>query len=637
MNFYRKTPSFLSLTAAFGLLAGCGSDRDSELRARATEAAEESPLALYSAIENHDEELALGILRIKVDQKPVDEVGRTPLMVAARANSTRVAWALIPEKITSPLPSDKGGLNALAHAARSNETWLVGELLKRGASPDFTMPDGGSLITECANEGRTAVTALLLNHGAHVNSADATGNPLVQIAASKGHVWMVRDLIERGVSIDRPKNLTAEKEFYISHIVAKAGKPELVEIVAQQGADFQALNRAGENPIHVAVGNGSSDILRPLHEQGLSLNAPDGSGATPLHLAVMRRDPNSLRELLSMGADPNTPGPESLLPIDLALEMSDYEFATLLIQYGSEAPSGPLYQAVIDDNRNMIDFLLSNGADPNSLCHLSDDTPLGAAIRNDNIWATYRLLEAGALPNALTSERQTAFHLAVAKLDYSLTKIMLEHGADPNIPFYNYPSDEFLEQIASTNIAKSTLSRTTRFTPIALAADSGDLEMARLLMKNGTRTDLYTRKGRYHYWYPISWAARRGDVPMMQLLLGREPSEVKRRALVDLSQQRAWVYDGDKQIYTTRVSTGKPGHRTKTGHFVITNRHRSWNSTIYGSSMPYFQRLSCGDFGFHQGYVPGYAASHGCIRVPGGNVRRMWELLSLGDPVKIVP
>ena len=125
--------------------------------------------------------------------------------------------------------------------------------------------------------------------------------------------------------------------------------------------------------------------------------------------------------------------------------------------------------------------------------------------------------------------------------------------------------------------------------------------------------------------------------PMMQILLGREPSQVKRHALVDLSQQRAWVYDGDEEIYTTRVSTGKAGNRTKQGTFVITNRYRNWNSTIYGSSMPYFQRFSCGDFGFHQGYVPGYAASHGCIRVPGGNVRKMWELLSLGDPVKIVP
>ena len=258
------------------------------------------------------------------------------------------------------------------------------------------------------------------------------------------------------------------------------------------------------------------------------------------------------------------------------------------------------------------------------------------ALRNENRWAAFRLLQAGALPSAVTRDGQTAFHSAVAMLDKALVGLMLEEGADPNQPFFDYPSDDFLKQVASTNIAKSSLSHTRRFTPIAMAADSGDIEMARLLIAHGARPDIYTRGGRYHYWYPISWAARRMDVPMMQILLGREPSQVKRRALVDLSQQRAWVYDGDEEIYTTRVSTGKPGNRTRTGTFVITNRYRHWNSTIYGSSMPYFQRLSCGDFGFHQGYVPGYAASHGCIRVPGGNVRKLWELLSLGDPVKIV-
>ena len=48
----------------------------------------------------------------------------------------------------------------------------------------------------------------------------------------------------------------------------------------------------------------------------------------------------------------------------------------------------------------------------------------------------------------------------------------------------------------------------------------------------------------------------------------------------------------------------------------ISDKHRHHNSTIYGSSMPYFMRLSCAAFGLHQGYVPSYPASHGCIRVP---------------------
>ena len=537
------------------------------------------------------------------------------------------------------MPKDSKGLNALAYAARADEVWLVGELLKRGASPDLTLPDGGSLVTECILEGRTAVAQLLIKQGADVNSVDADGQPLIEVAARSGRAFLIRDLLKRGVSFEGSEALKDEQghEFYLSHLAAEAGEPELIEILAENGTNMNATNRLGENPIHIAVGSGSFDVLGPLFKQGVSLDRADDSGSSPVHLAVMRRDPDSLRTLLSLGANPNTYGPEGKLPIEFALEMRDYEFATLLIQYGSHVPCTQLYNAILDDDRDLIDFLLSNGADPNSLCQLSDDTLLGAALRNDNRWAAFRLLKAGALPGALTRDGQTGFHLAVAKLDKALVGLMLEKGADPNQPFFDYPSKSFLDQVESTNIAKSTLSHTRRFTPIAMASDSGDIELARLLLAHGAKPSIYTRGGRYNYWYPISWAARRGDVPMMQILLGREPSQVKRRAVVDLSQQRAWVYDGDEEIYTTRVSTGKAGNRTRQGTFVITNRYRNWNSTIYGSSMPFFQRFSCGDFGFHQGYVPGYPASHGCIRVPGGNVRKLWELLSLGDPVKIIP
>jgi ankyrin repeat protein len=61
-----------------------------------------------------------------------------------------------------------------------------------------------------------------------------------------------------------------------------------------------------------------------------------------------------------------------------------------------------------------------------------------------------------------------------------------------------------------------------------LAADSGDIELARLLLDHGATPKAYTRGGDITIGNPISWAARRADVPMMQALLGRDPSQVKR-------------------------------------------------------------------------------------------------------------
>jgi lipoprotein-anchoring transpeptidase ErfK/SrfK len=51
--------------------------------------------------------------------------------------------------------------------------------------------------------------------------------------------------------------------------------------------------------------------------------------------------------------------------------------------------------------------------------------------------------------------------------------------------------------------------------------------------------------------------------------------------------------------------------------------------------MPYFMRLSCREIGLHAGVCPGYPASHGCIRMPHGEVRAFFGVLKIGDPVII--
>jgi lipoprotein-anchoring transpeptidase ErfK/SrfK len=88
---------------------------------------------------------------------------------------------------------------------------------------------------------------------------------------------------------------------------------------------------------------------------------------------------------------------------------------------------------------------------------------------------------------------------------------------------------------------------------------------------------------------------------------------------------------------TSNVSSGMRGYRTPTGKFVVTNKARHHTSSIYGSPMPYFQRLSCQAFGFHVGHCPGYPASHGCIRMPQSKARAFFSTTKVGDPVEIIP
>ncbi|MEM9080251.1 MAG: ankyrin repeat domain-containing protein [Verrucomicrobiota bacterium] len=613
------------------LLTSCGSEKSRAERLLKNKQVALTSASLHQALKTGQDEVALSLLLAGVPPQLDSASSKTPLMLAAKHSCHRSAWQLLPDRAVK-LPQDNEGLSALVHAARSGQGWLVRELLRRGASPNTYLPTGGTLVAECIEEGRTSIARLLLEAGANVDSGNARREPILAIASRLGYPWLVDELLKSGAS---PSLQGADVQPLV-HLVTQSDTAHLVETLEYRGANLHALNTQGENAVHTAVSHGASSMIAPLHKRGVSVEAADHKNNRPLHLAIMNQHLQSVHELLRLGANPNQTGRQGLSPLALALDIRDWELASLLIRYGA-SPANRLHKALSNDDRELIDFLLSNGADPNCLCSLKNDTLLGAAVRNNNRWAAFRLLKAGALPNALTREGQTAFHLAVAKMDLPLIKMMLQHDADPNLPFYSKPKEEFLDLVASPNIARWSLARTRRFTPIHLAADSGNLELARLLIHHGADTRVYTLGGGQSYWYPESWASRRMDVPMMQLMLGKDPDTISRWAKIDLSKQRAWVYDGDSEIYTTRVSTGKPGHRTRTGNFVITQRKRNHNSTIYGSSMPYFQRFSCGDFGFHYGYVPGYPASHGCIRVPWSGAKKLWQLLSLGTEVKIVP
>jgi hypothetical protein len=167
-----------------------------------------------------------------------------------------------------------------------------------------------------------------------------------------------------------------------------------------------------------------------------------------------------------------------------------------------------------------------------------------------------------------------------------------------------------------------------------VAADSGNVALAQHLIKAGAKIE--TRTAQTKMW-PIDFACRNEDVKMARLLLGKNPHQEERRIEIRLSEQRAWLFDGEgKEILNTKVSTGRKGFDTPKGVFVITGKSRDWTSTLYHASMPYFQRLSCRDFGLHQGVVPGHAASHGCIRLPSGTAAKLFKIMQEGDRVEII-
>ena len=89
------------------------------------------------------------------------------------------------------------------------------------------------------------------------------------------------------------------------------------------------------------------------------------------------------------------------------------------------------------------------------------------------------------------------------------------------------------------------------------------------------------------------------------------------RILIGLEDQEAWVYRAGVPIGRARISTGREGYETPTGRFEILEKNRDHVSNLYeDGEMPFMQRLTWDGIALHGGKLPGYPASHGCIRLP---------------------
>ncbi len=107
-------------------------------------------------------------------------------------------------------------------------------------------------------------------------------------------------------------------------------------------------------------------------------------------------------------------------------------------------------------------------------------------------------------------------------------------------------------------------------------------------------------------------------------------------AIVSLPVQRMYVYRNGLLIGVTTVSTGTKGRETPTGVFTVLQKKVKHNSNLYNSApMPYMQRLTWDGIAMHAGHLPGYAASHGCVRLPMGFAKLLYRVTKLGMTVVI--
>ncbi len=160
---------------------------------------------------------------------------------------------------------------------------------------------------------------------------------------------------------------------------------------------------------------------------------------------------------------------------------------------------------------------------------------------------------------------------------------------------------------------------------------------------------------------------RTDDSPIVDTISHWEGDGVRGPAkiVIDISDQRAYFYRGARLVGISKISSGMDGFTTPHGTFKITQKNEHHRSNLYGNyvypdgriaqrdvdvtkdpkpagarfegaPMPYFMRFQ-GGVGMHAGYLPGYAASHGCVRMPKRMAEIYFRNVNLKTPVVVQP
>ena len=146
------------------------------------------------------------------------------------------------------------------------------------------------------------------------------------------------------------------------------------------------------------------------------------------------------------------------------------------------------------------------------------------------------------------------------------------------------------------------------------------------------------------------------------LLCGRNFAQSPYRVEIDLEEQRAYLLQGRRVVLASPISSGRYGHLTETGAFSVIEKERNHFSSLYGkivdrngdtvvadadadikvprggkfipAPMHWFMRFHGAD-GMHSGYLPGYPASHGCVRMPEEYAIAFFNAVEVGTPVHV--
>jgi len=426
------------------------------------------------------------------------------------------------------------GTTALHWAVRANDLAKAEALLRAGADAKAADRYGVTpLYLACVN-GSAAMISKLLTAGADANAVDPAGETALMTATRTGTPDALKALIDRGAKVN-----AADAEFQQTALMlaVRENHPDAVKVLIEHGATLNARTRTGETPAFRLPCKGTG-----CGSEGVGINrggVPDrgARGATPggmSSLLYAARDgrPDEARLLVAAAADVNLADPNGISPLLNAILNNHIDVARLLLDHGAEvnAPDfwgrTPLWAAV--ELRTMdLDRGLDVGVDrPAALDFVKLLLERGANInaRTKELHPQRRWLYSLGDVSWVDMTGQTPFLRAALSGDLTLMHLLLDRGADPNIPTLGGTTALMAAAGVNWTVAQTyTVSKEAQLEAVRLclakggdvnavnsmgltavmgAANRGSDDIIQFLVDKGARVDVKDASGRT----PVAWA-----------------------------------------------------------------------------------------------------------------------------------
>jgi uncharacterized protein len=383
------------------------------------------------------------------------------LVVAARTGDTAGAIALIEQKVdVNATGSD--GTTALHYAVYRDDVALVDALLKARAKAQVVNEYGSSPLSEAAIVGNPSVIAKLLKAGADPNFANRDDQTPLMILARTDNVAAATELLKRGADVNVAEKWRGQTALMWA---AAQNQADMVKLLVKHRANVNArstINRwnrmvtaepraqvrpiGGLTPLLYATRQGCFECVKVLIGAKAEVDLPDPEGVTPLIMAITNFQFDIAAYLLEKKANPNKWDWWGRTPLYSAVDLNT-------IPHGGR-PDRPSLDATT--SLKLIETLLGLGANPNAQLKLF---PPYRAVGPDR--GADQMLTIGATPL-----------LRAAKAgDVPAVRLLLAHGADPNLPNMHGVTPV----MAAAGLASNEIDTRGRFKTEAQAVETIDL------------------------------------------------------------------------------------------------------------------------------------------------------------------